>query len=292
MEAVNLPMIASFIQYIATEKRFTKHTLKAYETDLKQFATYCTTLAPSTKIEAVDHQILRTWIVELVQKGRSNRSINRKITTLKTFYKFLYTQQYIDQNPAVKLSVLKFQKKLPIFLKKNELLGLLDHHTFADTLAGWRDKLVLELLYGTGIRLAELLTLHDQDINLYDNTIRVLGKRNKERIIPFPKCLRHIIEQYRTHKAATISNPNSLLLVTDTGAPCYPMMVYRLVRNYLSAYTKADRYSPHVLRHTFATHLLQKGADLHAIKDLLGHESLATTQLYTHHSLRELKKNF
>ena len=169
---------------------------------------------------------------------------------------------------------------------------MLDCHDFPDTFEGWRDKLVLELLYGTGIRLAELLTLHDAAVSLYDNTLTVQGKRNKERIIPFPKSLRRVIEQYKFHRAATTSNRSQLLLVTSKGSPCYPMLIYRLVNKYLSTYTQADRYSPHVLRHTFATHLMNKGADLNAVKDLLGHKNLATTQLYTHHSLKRLKEIF
>ena len=169
---------------------------------------------------------------------------------------------------------------------------MLDEHRFENTFEGWRDKLVLELLYGTGIRLTELLTLRDEAINLYNGTLRVWGKGNKERTIPFPKSLRQIIERYRSFRAMKISHHSGLLLVTATGESCYPMLIYRLVSKYLRAYTHADRYSPHVLRHTFATHLLNKGADLKAIKDLLGHESLTTTQLYTHHSLKKLQEVF
>lgn len=285
-------MIAAFIQYLASEKRLSQHTVRAYETDLRQCASHLCMLSPDSQLEKATHTALRTWVVALAQQGLRNRSINRKIASLKAFYRFLRVKALITRDPSLQLSTLNIQRKLPVFLKEQELLGLLDHHFFEDTFEGWRDKLVLELLYGTGIRLVELLTLHDEAVDLYNNTIRVWGKRNKERTIPFPKSLRQIIEQYRRYRASAISNQSKLLLVTATGAPCYPMLVYRLVSKYLRAYTHADRYSPHVLRHTFATHLLNKGADLNAIKELLGHKSLATTQLYTHYSLKKLQEVF
>lgn len=285
-------MIAVFTRYLVSEKRLSPNTISAYETDLKQCTSYLYTLTPHSSLEQATCQALRSWIVTLAQKGLGNRSINRKIASIKSFYKFACAKALIAKNPSLQLSTLRLKKKLPVFLRAQELLRLLDQHFFEDTFEGWRDKLVLELLYGTGIRLAELMGLHEEAVDLYDNTISVLGKRNKERTIPFPKSLRQVIEQYRIHKAATIHNHNRLLLVTTTGAPCYPMLVYRLVNKYLRAYTHADRYSPHVLRHTFATHLLNKGANLNAIKDLLGHESLATTQLYTHHSFKKLQEVF
>lgn len=285
-------MIASFIRYLSSEKRLSPHTARAYEIDLKQYAFFLDTYSPGSQLEQATHQALRTWVVTLAQRGFNNRSINRKIAALRAFYKFLCTKGYITQNPTLQLSTLRIKKAVPVFLKEKELLRLLDLHLFEDTFEGWRDKLVLELLYGTGIRLAELLALHDEAVDLYDNTIRVWGKRNKERIIPFPKSIRQVVEQYRHYRAAIISTHSNFLLVTAAGTPCYPMLVYRLVSKYLRAYTHADRYSPHVLRHTFATHLLNKGADLNAIKNLLGHESLATTQLYTHHSLKRLQEVF
>ncbi|XWN34713.1 MAG: tyrosine-type recombinase/integrase [Roseivirga sp.] len=285
-------MILAFINYLASERRLSPHTVRAYQTDLQQCVAYLHTLSPDNKLETATPPLLRAWVVALAQQGISHRSINRKLCSLKAFYRFLRAQGLLVQDPTMKLSLLKCQQLLPVFLKEKELLHLLDHHAFEDSFEGWRDKLVLELLYGTGIRLAELLTLRDADVDLYNATIRVVGKRNKVRIIPFPKSLRQVIERYRHHREATLSHPPALLVVTATGAPCYPMLVYRLVRKYLQTYTQADRYSPHVLRHTFATHLLHKGADLKAIQDLLGHESLAATQLYTHHSLQQLQAVF
>jgi integrase/recombinase XerC len=233
------------------------------------------------------------WVADLAQQGLQSSTINRKIASIKAFYRFLHANDYIAEEPTFQLGTLKLSRKLPVFLREEELLSLLDNHPFEDTFEGWRDKLILELLYGTGIRLAELLALYDAAVNLHDNTIKVLGKRNKERVIPFPKSLTQIIERYRLYRTVTLGSHHSdLLFVTAAGAPCYPMLVYRAVSRYLRVCTHADRYSPHVLRHTFATHLLNKGADLNAIKDLLGHESLATTQLYTHYSLEKLQAVF
>lgn len=284
-------MISAFTQYLVSEKRLSQHT-RAYETDLKQCASFLHILVPDGQLEKATHRTLRAWIVTLAQQGLSNRSINRKIASFKAFYKFLCAKAYMARDPTLQLGTLKLKSGLPVFFKEQELLNLLDNHLFVDTFEGWRDKLVLELLYGTGIRLAELLALRDEHVDLYDNTIRVWGKGKKVRTIPFPRSLRQVIERYRLCRATTIGNHSRLLLVTAAGTPCYPMLVYRLVSKYLRAYTHADRYSPHVLRHTFATHFLNKGADLNAIKDLLGHESLATTQLYTHHALKKLQEVF
>lgn len=285
-------MIAAFIDHLVYERRLSKHTSQAYYTDLQQFFAYLQRHLPAVQAAQARPQVLRAWMVYLADKGLSSRSINRKVASLRAFYRFLYSRAYIQTEPTVKLKTLKVKKSLPIFLRAPELLRLLDHHEFADTFEGWRDKLVLELLYGTGIRLSELLHLQDQNIYLYGGTIKVLGKRNKERTIPFPQHLVQIIERYRMHRDKAATNPQGLLLVTAKGAPGYPMLVYKIVKKYLSAYTNADRHSPHVLRHTFATHLLDKGADLKAIQELLGHESLAATQLYTHNSLEKLQQVF
>lgn len=281
-----------FLNYLTHEKRLSKHTIQAYTTDLKQCFAYLQAYCTVTQLSQATPKALRTWIIYLANQGLNGRAINRKIASLKAFYAFLNCKKYIYTDPTVRLRILKVKKKLPVFLKAAELLRLLDYHAFPDTFIGWRDKLVIELLYGTGIRLAELLTLQDQNINLHDDSIKVFGKRNKERIIPFPKYLGQVIEQYQTHRNTTTTTPQGLLLVTRQGAPCYPMLIYRTVKKYLSAYTSADQHSPHVLRHTFATHLLNSGADLNAIKELLGHKSLVATQIYTHNSLAALKKVF
>ena len=282
-----------FTRHITSERRLSKHTVRAYETDLKQYEAFLDKNFPGHTLETTPSHALRNWVVALVQQGRSNHTINRKIASLKAFYACLHAQTYITHNPTLPLNTLKGKKKLPVFLREKELLHLLDHHHFEDTFEGWRDKLVLELLYGTGIRLNELLTLRKEAINLHNHTISVQGKGNRERIVPLPKCVQQVIARYSYYRATrTVKENDGWLFITAKGEPCYPMMIYRIVQKYLRTYTHADRYSPHVLRHTFATHLLQKGADLKAIKELLGHKSLATTQLYTHHTFKQLREAF
>ncbi|MCG8339684.1 MAG: tyrosine-type recombinase/integrase [Cytophagales bacterium] len=284
-------MVTSFLNYIAYERRLSEHTVKAYKNDLRQFASYLSDHFPAIKLEQANHKTLRTWIISLVENKISYRSINRKIASLKAFYKFLLKRTYIDENPTLKLKTLKSKRTLPSFIKEEELLKLLDHFEFKDTFEGWRDKLILELLYGTGIRLSELISLRESDINLNENMIKVLGKRNKERIIPFPTSLNTVIKKYNAQKSVT-GKRNERLLVTSQDMPCYPMMIYRIVRKHLIACPSSDKHSPHVLRHTYATHLLNKGADLNAIKEMLGHESLSATQIYTHNTLDKLKEIF
>lgn len=285
-------MVNSFLRYLAFERRLSEHTVRAYATDLRQCVQFLHTLTPDIQLAQATQSLLRQWVVALSQQGASNHTINRKIAAIRAFYKFLTIKTHATNNPTLPLKTRKPTKQLPIFLKEQEILHLLDSHPFEETWSGYREKLVLELLYGTGIRLAELLTLQDQAIDLHYRLIRVRGKRNKERIIPFPSSLTPIIVRYRSYRDNIVHNHKGLLLVMNTGAPCYPMMIYRIVNKYLRAYTRADRYSPHVLRHTFATHLLHKGADLNAIKDLLGHTSLTATQHYTHHSLKKLQAIF
>lgn len=285
-------MLEAFINYLTYEKRLSQHTICAYKTDLNQLTDYLQAQFQVTDLTEATSKLLRSWIIHLSQEGLNNRSINRKVACLRAFYVFLYAKGYTETDITAQLRSLKIKKALPVFLREDELLHLLDTHPFPDEFEGWRDKLVLELFYGTGIRLSELLNLRDQDINLYENTIRVLGKRNKERIIPLPKTIVPVIKQYLTLRNATIPGPHSYLLLTIKGNPCYPMLIYKSVKQYLSSYTQADKHSPHVLRHTFATHLLNRGADLQAIKELLGHANLAATQIYTHNSMEKLKEIF
>jgi integrase/recombinase XerC len=285
-------MVESFLDYIQYEKRVSPHTVRAYLTDLRQFQDYLARYQANIRPEEADFKILQAWIIGLSNQGLSSLSINRKLASLKAFYRFLSYKKQITKDPITLLKPLKTKRRLPVFVRETELTNLLDKHEFADTFEGWRDRLILELLYGTGIRLSELLNLQDAHINHHDHNIKVLGKRNKERMIPYPKYLSAIIHHYQAHRSKLITHQTSLLLVTQSGLPAYPMLIYKTVKKYLQAHTQADRYSPHVLRHTFATHLLNKGADLNAIKDLLGHKSLAATQLYTHNSLEKLKEIF
>jgi len=286
-------MIQTYLKYIAHEKRYSEHTISSYENDLLQLQVFLSSFGFENPLLEAKHKILRAWIVSLVEDKISPRSINRKIATLRSFYKFLLIREMIDTNPTIQLKPLKTDKPLPEFIQEREMVNLLDNIQFSDDFHGWRDKLILELFYGTGIRLSELIGIKNESINEGQNTVKVLGKRNKERVIPISLNIVDIIRTYNAKKVEAfgeLSIPN--LLVTDKGDKCYPMMVNRTVKKYLGYITKSSKKSPHVLRHTYATHLLNKGADLNAVKDLLGHSSLAATQVYTHNSLKKLKSVF
>lgn len=286
-------MVSYFLQHIKYEKRLSHHTVTAYEGDLKQFSAFLLYQYEFKEPEKADFQMIRSWIVALVDEKIENRSINRKIATLRTFYNFLLRHKAITTDPMLKIKALKTDKTLPKYVEEKPMENLLDDMEFSDDFSGLRDKLVLELLYGTGMRLAELIGLKITDLNLYNNTLVVLGKRNKQRIIPVNKSLVEAIKKYLTLRTDIIDDTtNAYLIVTDSGTQAYPMFIQRLVKKYLSLVTSLEQRSPHVLRHTFATHLLNRGADLNAIKDLLGHTSLAATQVYTHNSIEKLKKVF
>lgn len=286
-------MVSYFLQHIKYEKRLSHHTVTAYEGDLKQFSAFLLFQYEFKEPEKADFQMVRSWIVALVDEKIENRSINRKIATLRTFYNFLLRHKVITTDPMLKIKALKTDKTLPKYVEEKPMENLLDDIEFSDDFSGLRDKLVLELLYGTGMRLAELIGLKITDLNLYNNTLMVLGKRNKQRIIPVNKSLVEAIKKYLTFRTdITDDNTNTYLIVTDSGTQAYPMFIQRLVKKYLSLVTSLEQRSPHILRHTFATHLLNRGADLNAIKDLLGHTSLAATQVYTHNSIEKLKAVF
>jgi len=283
-------MVDIFLKYLQYEKRCSQHTLTAYQTDLAQFAAFLHTSYEYPQPELATFPLIRSWIVSLVEAQTNATTVNRKIAALRTFYKFLLQRGTITQNPMLKVRSLKESKKLPQFVEEQQLNQLLDNFTFPEGFEGLRDRLVLELLYGTGIRLAEMLSIDAAAISRFDQTIKITGKRNKQRIIPLHSGLLPLIETYQQAKENTFKGTaDARLIVTDDGKAAYPMLIYRIVRKYLTL-TQADKRSPHVLRHTFATHLLNKGADLNAIKDLLGHSSLAATQVYTHNSLEKLKK--
>lgn len=286
-------MVDNFLKYLAFEKRSSDHTIKAYKEDLLQLSNFLVTTFEISSLQDAGHVHLRNWVIQLMEEKLSPSSINRKIACLKSFYKFLLAREYVPTNPATRLKPLKTEKRLPSFIKEDEITTLLDQipfdvNSFSDT----RNKLILELLYGSGIRLAELIGLEMEDISFFDKTIKVLGKRNKERIIPIPDSVVNTIRVYAALRQPMVGENIKNLLVTDQGDPLYPMFVYRVVKKSLTLVSTITKKSPHVLRHTFATHLLNNGADLNAVKDLLGHSSLAATQVYTHNSLEKLKTTF
>ena len=282
-----------FFKYLAFEKRYSPHTLLSYQTDLGQFAAYLAQTYQLSDPAAADHAIIRSWIVTLVQKDLDPRTVTRKIACLRSYYKFLMQQGRISKNPTLRLKPPKTAKKLPAFVPQEAFNIFLDAFAFEDTLEGIRDKLILELLYGTGIRLAELIGISEADLNLAAKTVKVRGKGNKERLVPLNDSLLATLQQYREKKKTTFPDNNTeKLLVTTKALPLYPKLVYRIVKRYINLVSTSEKASPHVLRHSFATHLLNNGADLNAIKDLLGHASLAATQVYTHNSIEKLKSIF
>ncbi|WP_323755767.1 tyrosine-type recombinase/integrase [Roseivirga sp.] len=286
-------MVDSFLKYISFEKRYSKHTVISYQSDLAQFTNYISEQFKCSDLSSATQIMVRSWVLSLMDAGTSPRTVNRKIASLRSYYKFLIKRGEIEKDPTIKVRLLKTQKDLPSFADEKELVNLLDKFEFTNDLEGLRQKLIIELLYGTGIRLSELIGLKDSDINHHQNTLKVLGKRNKERVIPIAAPLLSIIAQYKAEKNHVFGgNPNAPLLVNNKGDKTYPMMIYRIVNNFLDMVSSTEKKSPHALRHTFATHLLNKGADLNAVKDLLGHSSLAATQVYTHNSLEKLKSVF
>lgn len=279
----------NFLQYLQFEKRLSGHTVTSYNTDLDQFITY---LIENYKIETIDgvnHLLIRSWVVSQMEQKISARTINHKITALKTFYKYLLRQGVVTENPMPKIQTPKISKRLTVFVEKDNMNKLLDNVDFGDDFAGIRNQLMIELFYATGIRLAELVGLKQQNVDMYNCTIKVLGKRNKERIIPFADSLKPRIKKYLAQKAKINNISEAHFFVTEKGNKLYEKLVYRVINNYLSMVTTVEKRSPHILRHTFATHMLNNGADLNAIKELLGHSSLAATQVYTHNTVEKLK---
>ena len=289
-----------FIEYIRFEKRYSPHTVSAYQSDMEQFLLFLNppnTIPSVSHPSEISHHHIRNWMVELMDNKLLARSVNRKIATLRKYFKFLLQEGEITINPTSRINVPKVPKNLPTIVDSDKLTGLLDGKldeenkpTFSEDFHGLRDKLVIEMLFGTGMRLAEIIGIKEEDINLYENTIKVLGKRNKQRIIPLNSELVQLLKRYTEAKKSENFHNNSVtFLVTDKGASAYPKLIYLIVQKYLSHISTQDKKSPHVLRHTFATSLLNKGADLNAIKELLGHANLSATQIYTHNSVERLK---
>lgn len=281
-----------FIQYIKFEKRYSLHTVSAYRSDLDQFMAFIHDPdQPITHPSQITHHQIRNWMVELMNDGLTSTSINRKVATLRKYFKFLVQEAEIAVNPTSKIIAPKIPKQLPVVVEDARLTQMLDNdEIFTDDFKGTRDKLIIEMLFGTGMRLSELLGIKQTDIDIYEGTVKVLGKRNKERLIPMNQELRNLLLKYNDlKKSENFSNNSLTLIVTDKGANAYPKLIYLTVHKYLSHISTQNKKSPHVLRHTFATSLLNAGADLNAIKELLGHANLSATQIYTHNSVERLK---
>lgn len=282
--------LRSFLSYLKSEKRYSSHTIKAYETDLQQLQQYLLTTFETNDLFTVSHTHLRSWMVTLMEQGISARSINRKISSLKTFYRFEMRRGNIKASPASKLVSPKVKKRLPVFVNEAQMDELFRQESDAGEFSVVRNELVIELLYNTGMRVSELVGLKDSSIDRYTGSVKVLGKGNKERIIPMSKEMINSLRRYKELRNKLFDrNATDTLLVTDSGKPVNSRYVYRIVNSMLGKFTTLDKKSPHVLRHTFATHLLNKGAEISAIKELLGHASLAATQVYTHNTIDKLK---
>ena len=281
--------IEQFIGYLQFEKRFSPHTVTAYRKDLSQFTDFLNT--DGLNLLAISHQEVRSWMLTLMEQGSEAKTVSRKLSVLRSFYKFLQREELIRINPMVLVKAPRIPKRLPVVMDEQKMDSLLDsENVFEDNFAGKRNRMILELLYGTGMRLSELVNLTDQDVNLYEQYIKVLGKRNKERIIPVGIPLIKLIKDYMREKLSqNFDNKGGSLIVTNEGNNAYPQFIYRIVKLSLSQISTQTKRSPHILRHSFATALLNKGADLNAIKELLGHSSLAATQVYTHNSVEKLK---
>lgn len=283
--------LKAFSDYLSLEKNYSRHTVLAYIRDLEIFQEFLNENQDSEPIENVDYSEIRQWIVELVSSGVSNRTINRKISSLNSYYKFLQKAQQIETNPLKKHKALKVGKKVQLPFSEEELKQVIEDSIEVVDFESARDKLIVELFYATGIRRIELVNIKLSDLDTSSKQIKVLGKRNKERYIPILNSLIRSLDLYLSYRnTLPIIKDKEHLFLTKKGVKIYEMLVYRIINKYFSIASSKAKCSPHVLRHSFATHLLNKGADLNAVKELLGHTSLAATQVYTHNSISELKK--
>ncbi|MBE9518972.1 MAG: tyrosine-type recombinase/integrase [Bacteroidetes bacterium] len=280
--------IDDFLKYLQAEKRYASHTIKAYKNDLNQFHAFC----QETDHEGMDlhFKTIRSWVVSLMDSGYSSRTVHRKLSSLSTYCNYLIKEGQLESNPVERVLKPKLSKRVPAFVEEGKLDLLLDEYDFGEGFTGSRNRLVLDLLYQTGMRRSELIGLTIGSINREGKSVKVMGKRGKERIIPVGDELLAAMEKYIVLRAEVVAdNPGDHLIVTEKGRAAYDKLVYRIVNSYLAMVTTLDKKSPHVLRHTFATHMLNRGADLNAIKELLGHANLSATQVYTHNTYKKLK---
>jgi len=280
-----------FFDYLQYEKKYSPHTVVSYKHDLEQFLLFINPGQESFDISEVNYQQIRSWISSLIESKITAKSINRKLSSLKSFFKFLQRQGIVSTNPMSKISGPKIPKRLPVFVEEADMAALFDGSEFEDNFKGTTDRLLFEIFYQTGMRRSELAHIKESDVDIHHGSIKVLGKRNKERIIPVSLQLGRNLEAYlQVKKVLNITNP--MLLVNERGISLSESYIYTTVKKRLSSVTTIQKKSPHILRHTFATHLLNNGADINAVKDLLGHANLSATQIYTHNTIDKLKKSY
>jgi len=283
--------ISRFVEYIDHEKKYSPYTISAYQKDLSEFREFCYGEFDTPDIEEVPYTIIRSWIVHLVEKGLTNRTVNRKISSLKSYYNFLLKTKQISENPLRKHQALKSEKRVNVPFSEKEILEVLEGFSEEGDFESLRDKLIIEILYSTGIRRAELIGLRDDSFDLSQKIVKVVGKRNKERQIPLLDTVVRTIQEYVQLKSKKFPETDHFFL-TGKGNRIYATLVYRTINEYFGRVSLKVKKSPHVVRHSFATHLLSEGADLNSVKELLGHSSLASTQVYTHSNLKDLKSMY
>lgn len=282
----NITLIKNFLDYLTIEKRYSVHTTVSYRNDLNQFNLYLLESYSGIEFHKVEMIHVRSYMVHLLESKLAKSTVARKVSSIKSLYKFMKKEQLISSSPILLLETPKLDSRLPVFLKEEEVVNLFEEFKFEDSFSGKRDKMILYLFYQTGIRLSELIGLKDVDVR--NGELKVLGKRNKERIIPLSNNIQPLIDQYLNLKDE-LGFKKKYFFVTDKGNKLYEKFVYRKVNYYLSKVSSKQKKSPHILRHTFATHMLNNGADLNSIKEILGHENLSATQVYTHNTFQKLK---
>ncbi len=286
------PVIQPFLDHLRFEKRYAQHTIISYQTDLEQFFAYLSSQFDSPDIPAITAMFIRSWLAEMKEEGLQSRSLNRKISSLKSFFKFQLKNEVIQQSPMTTIVSPKLNKRLPAFVEEKDMKTLFDYVEFSADWRGRTEKLVLQLFYSTGMRLSELLGLKESQVDDSLKQVKVLGKGNKERIIPVSAELVQLLRAYINEKPVQQEEKDPRIFLTEKGKPLQPRQVYSFVKQHLATVTTIQKKSPHILRHSFATHLMNNGADLNAVKELLGHSSLAATQVYTHNTIEKLKEVF
>jgi integrase/recombinase XerC len=283
-------LVDEFLQYLQYEKNYSSHTVLSYKNDIAQFSLFLEKDFSELDVSQASPEQLREWVVFLIGTGLTPRSVNRKLSALKSFFKYLIQKGTLKRNPTKNIILPKTKKPLPVFFKEKEVHTVLTDVIIGQSFENYRDRLIIDLFYETGVRVSELSNIKDADIDKYTGTLRVIGKRNKERMIPVGKNFLHAVDQYVTIRDKEIQTKSSYLFVRKDGQKMYTRLIYNVVHKYMSQASSLSKTSPHVLRHTFASTLLNNGADLNAVKELLGHSNLAATEVYTHTSFEQLQK--